>query len=118
MAQVGQTARENASPETSYFSAEFTLPALQTNLVIPHGLAKIPKQVWLELKCVTADLGYAVGDRIAFYGAAYTIAANAQNITLVGGNAYPSFVGAASNAAVTITVPANWLLVVKAQIAP
>ena len=117
MAQVGQTVRENSVPEQSFFVAEFTLPALSTTTVIPHGLAKHPKSVWLELKCLNADLGYAAGDRIAYGGVAYTVSYNNNNITLGVGTVQPTIVSLTSNAAAAITVPGNWSLIVKAEIA-
>jgi|SRR4029079_19436893 hypothetical protein len=107
--------RENSVPADSFLVIEHTLPAISTNTVVPHGLSKHPKQVTVELKCLSDDLGYSAGDRIIYNGAAVQVAFDASNITLVLGNALPSVISKTSNAAATISVPARWSLLLKAE---
>lgn len=38
------------------------LPAANVGIVVNHGLGYVPKGFALELTCISADLGYAVGD--------------------------------------------------------
>jgi len=115
LVKVGQTGRENSAPENSYWGEEYNY-AVSTTTVIPHGLAKLPKQVWLELKCLVAEIGYAVGDRVSFVApASASVSFNAVNITVALAVTIPTLINPTSNAAAAIT-PANWNLLVKAEI--
>lgn len=116
LVKVGQTGRENSAPENSYWGEEYAPYAVSTTTVIPHGLAKLPKQVWLELKCLVAEIGYAVGDRVSFVApASASVSFNANNITVALAVTIPTLINPVTNAAAAIT-PANWSLLVKAEI--
>jgi len=42
-----------------------TLPAAATVISFTHNIGDYPRNMWIELQCTTADIGYAVGDRLA-----------------------------------------------------
>jgi len=46
-----------------YFSGNQTYSA-STSYTLAHGLGVRPRRVWGDLRCTTADLGYAVGDTL------------------------------------------------------
>jgi hypothetical protein len=116
MAQVGVAVRENAVPENSFYTGEFTFSA-STNFLTPHGLPRVPKQVWLEIRCVTAELGYAVGDRVQLTNSSIiAVSVNATNIQVTFAAAPLQIVSFATNALATFNA-ANWILVVKAEVA-
>lgn len=116
LVKVGQSLRENAVPENSFFTDEYTY-ALSTNSVIPHGLGKVPKQVWGELRCITAEKNYAVGDRIALNSIQVQFAYNANNIIVVTSGTAPSVYDATAAGAAAVITVANWVLVVRAEAA-
>ena len=47
-----------------YFSGNQTITT-SGSLTLAHGLGVRPKMVWAELKCLTAEAGYSVGDIVA-----------------------------------------------------
>jgi hypothetical protein len=121
VAEIGTAQRDNAVPSISFFTDNY---AITTGMVltITHGLPKIPKNVWLRVKNITAELGYAVGDEvnIASGGAASaagsaSVAVNITEIKVVLA-ALPVIVDFGTQAQTAITA-ANWQLVVKAEIA-
>jgi hypothetical protein len=85
------------------------------SLTIPHGLPKRPRRVWLQLKCVTPELNYAVGDHVEVGNQAIaTIGANATNI-LVSLSATPTIADLVTNTP-TAVAAAKWNLVVRAEL--
>jgi hypothetical protein len=116
LTKVGSTGRENATPETSYWAEEYAY-ALSTNTVVAHGLAVRPKQVWGELRCLIAEKNFAVGDRIAVNSAQVQFSWNAANITIVTSGTAPAIYDATAAGAAAALTPANWALIVRAQIA-
>jgi hypothetical protein len=115
LVKVGQTGRENAAPENSYYTDEYVY-AVTTTTVIPHGLGVRPKQVWLELRCTVADIGYAVGDRVSFVApASASVSFNNVNITVALTVTIPTLINPSTNAAAAITI-GSWNLLVKAEI--
>ena len=54
--------------EYVYTTATTPLPGTNTAISVAHGLSAIPTDVSLELTCLTADNGYAVGDVLEFGG--------------------------------------------------
>jgi hypothetical protein len=116
LVKIGQTGRENAAPENSYWGEEYGPYTVSTTTVIPHGLAKMPKQVWLELKCLVAEIGYAVGDRVSFVApASASVSFNNVNITVALTVTIPTLINPSTNAAAAITI-GSWNLLVKAEI--
>lgn len=85
-----------------------------------HGLGDVP-DVWFSyIECISAEYGYAVGDRIRLYdygdaGSRISTSANATTVTVaaVGTSILLPIVNKSTNAAVLAT-PANWRLGVKA----
>lgn len=113
MSEVGTALREAAVPEVSFFRDEYTITSGMA-FTINHGLAKAPKQVWLSLKCTTAELGYAVGDTVTLTAsAAVSVAYNNTQIKVVFAT-LPSIVNYSSQAITAIT-NTSWNLVVKAE---
>jgi len=120
MSEVGTAFREAAVPEISYFSDTYTITSGMA-LTINHGLPKAPRTVWVRLKCLTAELGYAVKDEveIATFAVAsgtngVSIAVNSTQIKLVL-QTLPALINFSTQTATAITA-ANWNIVVKAQV--
>lgn len=121
MAEIGSVQRDNAVPSISYFTDNYGITSGMA-LTITHGLPKIPKNVWLRIKNLTAELGYTIGDEvnIASGGAASgagsaSVAVNKTQIK-VALAALPVIVNFSTQAQTAITA-ANWQLVVKAEVA-
>ncbi len=115
MAEVGTAQRDNAVPSVSFFKDEYTITSGMA-FTISHGLPKTPKQVWLRLKNVTAELGYIAGDEVELTAsAAVSVACNPTQIKVVFAT-LPSLVNYSSQAVTAITA-ANWHLVIKAEVA-
>lgn len=120
MSEVGTAQRENAVPEVSYFTDVYTITS-GMSLVVNHGLSRAPRSVWLELKCITAELGYAIGDSVSLFviglsnGGGATVAANATQIKVYLSNLFFLNDSTNSNVAAEITA-ANWNLVIKAEV--
>jgi hypothetical protein len=116
LVKVGQTGRENAVPENSYWVEEYAY-ALSTNSVVPHGLARAPKQAWTELRCLIAEKNFAVGDRVALVSPQVQISYNTTSINIVTSGTLPSIFDASAAGAAAVITMANWALVVRAEIA-
>lgn len=115
MSEVGTAQRENAVPSISFFSDAYTISSGMI-LTIAHGLPKAPNHVWLQLKCLTAEAGYSVGDVVELgNSASVTAAVNATSIKVVFAT-LPSLVNFSSNAVAAITA-ADWDLIVNAEVA-
>jgi hypothetical protein len=121
MSEIGVALRENAVPSVAFFTDNYTITSGMA-LAINHGLPKTPKIVWLRLKNLTAELGYAVGDEVelassgsATNTASVSVASNKTQIKIVLA-ALPVIVNFSTQAQTAITA-ANWQLVVKAEIA-
>lgn len=123
---IATTAFVNTALSAAVFSKSFA-SAEQTittggALTLAHGMAVVPKIVFLELVCTTADAGYSVGDKLAI---GFTGAVNSNsgvNITYDATNIYARY---GSTAAVFIAgnkgtgsgaslVNTSWRLVVRA----
>jgi hypothetical protein len=99
-------------------SAEYTFTAAST-VTIPHGLGYIPKDWRVVYRCVTADLGYSVGDETntdAFYvesggNGGQQSAVDATNVMLIVTD-YPNIISKATR---TILAPniASWRVVAR-----
>jgi len=106
-----------------YFSGDQTISS-GALLPLAHGLGVRPKNIWSELKCVTAEGGYSIGDIIAFpnqiydgasvMGFAATVDATnisarlASNTTWRGHNK-------TTGAAILLTAATNWRLRIFAE---
>jgi hypothetical protein len=118
MAEVSQT-REDAVPSLSYDKQVFVITSGLT-LTFNHGYADHPRNVWLVLKCLTAELGYAVGDEVYLSPFTYTTGTTAASVatSLVQVKlrmvALPVVVNFTSGAPTAITA-ANWNLEVRLQ---
>ena len=121
MAEVGTAQRDNAVPSVAFFTDNYTITSGMA-LTITHGLPKVPKNVWLRIKNITAELGYVAGDEVdiassgsASNTASVSVAVNKTQIKVVLA-ALPVIVNFSTQAQTAITA-ANWQLVVKAEIA-
>lgn len=90
---------------------------------IAHGLGGIPKFITYEYRCIIADAGYAVGDRVyvnqpAGQSASDGLATAADAINLTGrwgATRIGAFIGKVSGSITNLT-SANWRVVVKVYI--
>jgi hypothetical protein len=123
MSEVGGATRENAVPEISFFTDTYTIASdIGTNgmvLSISHGLPKQPRYVWAQLVCTTAEIGYSVGDTVNAVGGLRSVEtlslyANKNTIGVVFTNV--PYVINPSTQAITAITPANWNLVVNAEV--
>lgn len=92
-------------------------------LTLAHGLGAAPSYVRLQLSCLTAEAGFAVGDKPFVdmnqpTGAASihnTVWADATNVLVrFSNNANCFAIGNKSNGAATLLTNANWKLIVRA----
>ena len=109
-----------------YESAEITLTA-NTLSTLAHSFGSIPKEVWVVLRCKTAEHGYAIGDEIILDNWTYTqaatddynnmLACNATNVYLRTGNggASGALLRHLTTGAVQVPTAANWRWVVRAR---
>ena len=114
MAEVGNAQRDNAPPSLAFFKDEYTITSGMI-LTIKHGLPKAPRFVWLRLKNIVAELGYAIGDEIELTNTSEASAAsNATSIKVVLAGR-PTVVDFSNNNQTFITA-ADWTLIVKAEV--
>lgn len=106
----------------SFESAETALGAAGSNTTFAHGLGVVPRAVYVILRCKTAELGYSIGDEIAWVanatqtvsgGPNVTIYADATNVGIVTNSNAPVLVRKDTFANAGITA-ANWKYVVRA----
>jgi hypothetical protein len=105
----------------AFTSSEQTV-TVNSQTTIAHGLGAAPTMVELELKCITTDLGYAVGDRVPF-NSNFAVAGPTYHGACVSFNATNIYI---STAATSIIIPplaggagaaittANWKWVARA----
>lgn len=104
----------------SYVSAEQLITAASL-LTLPHGMATVPLLYSITLKCVTADLGYSVGDLVPVnvsgdFGSTssqWGIYHDATNINIRLGSAAIVLTTKGTGVAGT-AVNANWRMIVRA----
>lgn len=106
----------------SYTSSEITISSGGTT-TLTHGLSSAPKAIQLILKCITADLNYAVDDEVVI-GAQDTMNSTSSGVSLTQssseiyvrfGSANPVFhLLDKTTGARTGTTNARWKLIVKA----
>lgn len=106
----------------SPFSAEFASTqqtfASSSGITVAHGLGVVPKNITVQLVCVTADAGYAVGDVVqvhTYYDASnrgIAISADATNV-YVGFRTLPTIVSKDGSTSTAITAT-SWRAVVRA----
>lgn len=89
-------------------------------LTLAHGLGVAPTLVQLQLKCITAELNYSVGDLVEIGSGvvngtdrSISVVADATNINIRFGASLPSVPNKTTGAGSTITA-ANWKLVARA----
>lgn len=114
-----------------YFSSGSTLiqanqtplPGVNTVISYTHGLGVIPIFAELEIVCLTAELGYAVGDVVtpctgpsASYNSPFSLAKNTTTIYARTG-ASASFVLKNASGGDTAATPANWAWRFKVRVA-
>lgn len=98
--------REDAIPSEAHAQFLFTLISADA-FVFNHGFAGVPNIVAVYLQCVTAELGYAVGDQVLISAsAAMSIAMNPLQVK-VALVTLPSIVNR-TNATATAVTAANW----------
>lgn len=115
MAEELSELRENAIPDISSFESVISI---ETGMIYSeqHGLPKLPRQVTARLRCVVAELGYAVDDEVVFCPSGFdetTIAVNRNNLMVTFGGA-PIITTLDTGTATPIT-PADWVLVVRLE---
>jgi hypothetical protein len=119
MAEISET-RVAVLPSEEYLSEEYPIVANMT-LAVNHGLADDPRLVWLVLKCITAEQGYAVGDHVDYPAFTYTSATTATTVAhnktqiklyMIG---LPNVVNVSGDTAAVITA-ANWTLKIRARL--
>lgn len=114
MAVQVNTQRNDAVPSESVAAFEYTLVSADA-FVFTHGFAGRPRQMEVFIKCLTAELGYAVGDEVGITAsAALSIVLNSTQIK-VALAALPSIVNR-TNATATAVTAANWNLVFKFEL--
>ena len=87
--------------------------AISTTLTAVHLLGQAPDCMISYIECITANNGYAVGDRIfSNQGKGIDYSANATNVTISFNSALPQIVPKAGGALLTI-VAANWKAVAR-----
>ena len=82
-----------------YFSGDQTITAAGS-LTLAHGLGAVPKEIWCEIKCTTAEFNYSIGDIVAMPPFYYD-SVNTHNASIV-----PD----ATNLNIRFTSPANTYL--------
>jgi hypothetical protein len=105
-----------------YQSAE---TALGTGKLIDaaHGFPTTPREVWVSLKCLTAEFGYSVGDEVLAVGQVnnstpmYYPGANSTNVFLVASTAAatPALPNKATGASWANLTAGNWRLILRAR---
>ncbi len=112
--------REPAIPELSFLEETFSITSGMT-VTTQHALPRKPRMVWLALRCLVAELGYAIGDDVDFpaftYTAGSTAASVSYNDTVVKVRlvALPVIVNFTTGATTAITA-ANWSLVIRSEV--
>lgn len=107
---------------TRFESAPQACPTGSANTVVAHGGSRIPDAFTVVLRCVIADLNYAIGDEIDFGGfstqpsrnqSSYANATNIGFLYVTAGGA-PSIIDRVTLTYATVTA-ANWRLVYRAS---
>ena len=92
-------------------------------IVVNHGLGAEPMHISLHMRCVAADMGYAVGDVIRIAGnsdpsesneSLGVLVNNTQIIVRVGYNG-PQLIAHKANGTGGVATTANWRLIIKAS---
>lgn len=101
---------------TKYYTADVTY-TLSSGNSLTHGLGEKPKLVLILIRCITADLGYSVGDEILVDSRAtgQGVSATADNTTIyarIGSNALEVTNKSTGNVGTVTT--ARWVVVVRA----
>lgn len=87
-----------------------------------HGLGATPKKIWVMMKCITTDAGYAVNDFVNFYQSAYQsygiqIGADGTNVMYRFENyAAPIYIVHKTTGASTVIALAKWEFYIYAEL--
>jgi hypothetical protein len=93
--------------------------AINATITGAHGLGQTPHDVLLEIECLTAELGYSIGDKIQLNrstlyasGASHglSVSWDATNVTVISANNTIASVPHKSTRSMTAITPANWKL--------
>ena len=110
---------DTALPVPNFTSSDQTV-AINTLLIVAHGLVTKPTLVQVTLKCTTANANYSVGDEVIWGGTRNSVTNNGvnfffdiTNIGIVQGDAIDVLDHNTPFAAITIT-PTSWRWVVRA----
>ena len=106
-----------------FTSAELVL-AKGAQIVVSHGLAKMPRHITGWLKCVTADLGYAVGDMLMHpfdsdpdgTNEGLTVVATTSQLFVRVGEAGPAFITRKDNGSGGDLIAERWKLIIQASL--
>ena len=104
----------NVAP--SFESSETTIGAAGTTTIVAHGLGTVPRLIYVALRCKTAELGYSIGDEVAWLGSTtnQSVYADATNIGIVTNSADNFFIQNRSTFASSGITLGNWKYVVRA----
>lgn len=99
-----------------FFTGDITM-ATGTVTTFTHGLGARPWRIWAEMKCTTAEAGYAVGDIVAVNPnlesdatvvRGMTVNADATTLRTIGGNNVSIWTANKSTGAVSAITPSSW----------
>jgi len=105
MATLLNKVRSNPLGSVDAASFQFNITSAEI-FTFDHGFAARPRHADLFIVCVTAELGYAVGDKVKIEASASVSMAVNRTSCRIAAVTVPSVVNA-SNVATAIT-PANW----------
>lgn len=92
------------------------LPGTAASMSWAHGLGVVPAEAWLELVCLTAELGYSVGDVVtniitaanASYAQPFSVACNTTSVLARTGNVASFYLQNLTTGAQSTLTAANW----------
>ena len=100
-----------------FISADQNVPTVSGTTTIAHNLGSVPFWGFIYLRCITAELGYAIGDRVNVTGvysaSTLTLAFDATNVYIVNNGVSVPIQHRTTGANTNVT-PANWKLVAEA----
>lgn len=117
------TATANITPTRSETAGQIITAGGALTLV--HGLSATPKKVWYDLICVTAELGYSVGQRLVAQsvtgkngaGPGLTIVPDATNLNIRFNNGSPVFQICRFDTGAQVNITnANWRVIFYSEL--
>lgn len=107
---------------TSYFQSSAQTITVAGALTLAHSLGRYPVFITVELRCVTGELGYTAGDRVAFSpsgdlngtSSGLSITYDATNLNVRFGAAAFALTNKTTGSAGSTITPASWTIVFRA----